>query len=311
VAKEATPKKSADELTYYRVGGSDDAGRRISGIYFATDEFVIYEAADLTMSTAADMPSQVRFYIAGGNDAGKALRKKIAGLMAIRSAIELLRSHEEISSDEKAWAGRELARAIATAFESEDETPPPAEFLAGTFTRLQSRLKSYFRKKYIASNLAAFAVVTLVLIGLIVIFGNYCQDVELKMHEFKLVWIAEYALYAIFGAIGSLLSVGIGVRNIDPDTDLRKWEHRFTGGARILIGVIGAIIVALAIDANLINPQLSAEATGSPPLPVYLLLSLLAGFSESFAPNLLRRASNKVSPEEPEKKPKVGGQTPT
>jgi hypothetical protein len=96
----------------------------------------------------------------------------------------------------------------------------------------------------------------------------------------------------------------MGIRSLDMDIDLRGWEHVFAGAIRIFIGVIGAIIVALAIDSNLLNPDFSADAgantganadantganAGRLSVAVYFFLSFLAGFSETLVPNLLRR----------------------
>jgi hypothetical protein len=109
--------------------------------------------------------------------------------------------------------------------------------------------------------------------------------------------LRHYAIYGIFGGLGAFLSVITGIRSIDFDIDLRPWEHTFAGATRIFIGVVGAVVMGLALDSHLIDPTFGHQTT-HPSAPrgvldqnvaLILILTFVAGFSESLVPNLLRK----------------------
>jgi len=94
-----------------------------------------------------------------------------------------------------------------------------------------------------------------------------------------------------------------GIRSVDLDLNLTKWEHVFSGATRIMIGVIGALVIGLALDSRLIDPTFgfheTAVSAAQPPgalgaldkhVAMYLIFAFLAGFSESLVPNLLRKS---------------------
>ncbi|MDJ0930247.1 hypothetical protein [Breoghania sp.] len=246
----------------------DPCERTVLETYYIIDKFVIYEAddaitfdekqeesesnkslygalewiwrgiVDSPSAEPAHPRSQVRYYINGDYDVGKEFRQKtFCSLARLCNDVNTL-------AVGKVWAGRELARAFLFVFEKEP-VEKPVSFLLETQNRLEAQIKSRLRKQYVFSNLFAFIGLSIVLC-LIYAYGSfYGVPVD----------VSRYVSYTLFGGTGALLSVSVGTRKIDPDIDLRRWEHRFTGMARIMIGAIGAIAVSVGrrfrLDRNL------------------------------------------------------------
>jgi hypothetical protein len=262
-------------------GDTDANGFKIETVFASTRYFVVYEA-----------DNQVRYILPDDYEFARALRRRIADLGGLRASIEDLRADPSLSLNEKTRAAREIAWALAQAFE--DETSPPSdkpkEILARVDARLRSLVKSHYRKRYVLANLAAFAVIEVILILLAIGFGHWWTLPE------SLSALHRYAIYGACGALGAFLSVITGIRSIDVDIDLKKWEHIFAGATRILIGVVGALVIGLALDSKFIDPTLGGEPSTSPVngsldrrLALYLMFAFIGGFSESLVPNLLRK----------------------
>jgi hypothetical protein len=268
-----------------KVGEKDLSGAEITNIYASTRQFVVYEAG-----------AQVRYLLPDAFEVAKKLRLKIAELGGLRASIEDLRCDPTLSANEKMRAARETAWALALAFENEEAAAAgePKDILTRVDARLRSLVRSHYRKKYCMANLAAFVVVELALIAL-AILGNFLYAAENVFHR--------YAIYGCFGALGAFLSVTTGIRSIDIDINLSRWEHVFAGATRILIGVVGAIVIGLALDSRLIDPTFgNAPADANTPpgalearFALKLILAFIAGFSESLVPNLLRRGEKTIS----------------
>jgi hypothetical protein len=265
-----------------RHGDTDANGFKIETVFCSTRHFVVYEAGN-----------QVRFVLPENYDVAKGLRRKIAAFGGLRASIEDLRADPSLSQNEKMRAAREIAWALTQAFE--DETSPPSdepkEILARVDARLRSLVKSHYRKKYVLANLAAFGAIEVILVFLAIGFAHWWNVPE------SLSAVHRYAIYGACGALGAFLSVITGIRSIDVDINLKNWEHIFAGATRILIGVVGALVIGLALDSKFIDPTLGGgelvpeTANGSLDrrLALYLLFAFIGGFSESLVPNLLRK----------------------
>lgn len=261
----------------------DPNGCPIVNVFASTRQFAIYEADD-----------QIRYMLPEDYEVAKALRKRISDLGGLRASIEDLRADKSISSGEKTRAAREISWALVQAFEDEGSPPSdkPKEILTRVDARLRSLVKSHYRKKYVFSNLAAFIGIEMVLILLAIItaYSSFGAHTDV---------LHRYAIYCAFGGLGAFLSVVTGVRSIEVDVNLKVWEHMFAGATRILIGVVGALIVGLALDSRFIDPTFGGSAQAAPAnsipgsldqqLALRYIFAFIAGFSESLVPNLLRR----------------------
>jgi hypothetical protein len=266
-----------------KIGLKDLHGSQITTIFSCTRQFVIYEA-----------DNQVRFMLPEDYNTAKALRQRIADLGGLRASIEDLRNHPSLNStNESMRSAREITWALAQAFEDESNPPSerPKEILTRVDARLRNLVKSHYRKKYVLANLIAFGAIEFLLLAMAIVFGHFITLPG------NMAALHHYALYAAFGGLGAFLSVITGIRSLDVDITLKKWEHVFAGANRIMIGVIGAVVVSLALDSNFIDPTFgnstAEKGEGMSGLKRQVALSLIfafiGGFSESIVPNLLRR----------------------
>jgi hypothetical protein len=269
-------------------GDKDANGFVIQAIFASTRQFVIYESGDETRYTLPD-----------DYDVAKILRAKIAELGGLRASIEDLKAESAVSAIEKHRAAREVAWALALAFENAPPADQAKDILVHVDARLRSLVKSNYRKTYVFANLAAFALIELVLIIIAICTWKFMGTLD-ALHR--------YALYGAFGGLGAFLSVITGIRSIDVDIDIKGWEHVFAGATRILIGVIGALVVGLALDSHLIDPTFgNSQAVTERPLgalnqelALRSIFAFIAGFSESLVPNLLRRGEQSAGATDPQ-----------
>jgi hypothetical protein len=272
-----------------KVGERDQSGAEIKNIYSSTRQFVIYEAGD-----------QIRCLLPDDFGVAKGLRQRIADLGGLRASIEDWRCDPSLSPNEKMRAARELAWALAQALEDENkpQSNEPKDILTRVDARLRSLVKSHYRKKYCVANLLAFGVIEVILI-VVTVFA-FLSGISGNLGA-----IHRYALYGCFGGLGAFLSVITGLRSIDIDINLSRWEHVFSGATRIMIGVVGGLVIGLALDSRLIDPTFGNSPTSAgssasvePRLALSLILAFIAGFSESLVPNLLHRAEQAVGSSE-------------
>jgi hypothetical protein len=279
------------------IGDKDPTGAVVQWVYTQTDLYSIYRADE-----------QVRYVLPDDYAAAKTLRHRIAPLGGLRASIEDLCSEQTIDHAERERAARELAWALSDAFETEGDnaSDQAKQVLMRVDERLRSLVMSHYRKKYVFANATSFVIVEALLILTAVflessIFGSIAHGAML----------ASYAKFGMLGALGAFLSVIAGVKSITCDIKLRAWEHVFSGATRIMVGVIGAWAIALALDSALVDPSFGhgADPSGQGKTPtsvreggleprtaMYLILSFIAGFSESLVPSILRRGEDAVAP---------------
>jgi len=92
------------------------------------------------------------------------------------------------------------------------------------------------------------------------------------------------------GSVGAFLSVSLNLKSLQIDPVAPRVMTTVSAVSRIVIGMIGAVFVLLVIRGNLAlglladlkNPQ------------ALLAIGILAGFSETFVPNVLRRVETQA-----------------
>jgi hypothetical protein len=281
-----TATSPAKKLT---VGGKDPSGNVVQWVYARTDWYTIYLA-----------DGQVRYVLPDDYSAAKALRRRIAPLGGLRASIEDLRSERTIDDDERARAARELAWALGDAFETEGDnaSDQAKQIMIRVDERLRSLVMSHYRKRYVFANATSFAIVEAILVA--VFLGSSMVSGNPRAGE-----LASYAEFGMLGALGAFLSVVASIRSITCDIKLSAWENVFSGATRIMVGVIGAWVIVLALDSALVDPTFGhgadqpagvREGGIAPRTAMYFILSFIAGFSESLAPNILRRGEDAVAP---------------
>lgn len=101
----------------------------------------------------------------------------------------------------------------------------------------------------------------------------------------------QAVLGAAVGSLGALLSIITRSNKISMDASAGWKVHYLESAARIVVGIFGALLVALAIKANLVLPSSSAANS----LPLIMLICIIAGASERLVPNLIKHIESTVT----------------
>lgn len=143
---------------------------------------------------------------------------------------------------------------------------------------LRARCVDSGRRWYLCAALVAAAIVSLA--GLVFWVSRDRLSVALGSGAVRA------AVGASAGGVGALASVALGVAARPVDSRIGRALHLLDGGLRIVSGCLGAFFVALAINARMfIAPLIDTSNQTS----AILLFGFVAGMSERFVPNLVRR----------------------
>jgi hypothetical protein len=99
--------------------------------------------------------------------------------------------------------------------------------------------------------------------------------------------LVTWSYVALFGSLGGFLSVASGLDRLELDP-AAWYVNAASGCSRIVIAVIGAWFVYLLIRAEIIFGTITQLQS----IWAVLALSVVAGFSETYVPNLLRKAES-------------------
>lgn len=93
------------------------------------------------------------------------------------------------------------------------------------------------------------------------------------------------------GSFGALLSIITRSNDISMDASAGSKVHYLEAAARIVVGLAGGCIVALAIKANLVLGSVNAINS----LASLIVICIIAGASERLVPNLIKQIEGSVS----------------
>lgn len=274
-ADDAQPTGDPTKLTQFLTKNMQDPnGEVVTDIYWTTNKYQIYSNG-----------SRIKFLLPDDYNVAMKLREQLYAIATERERIEALREHEAIRTSDKKFAERMLARCMAQAFEGHAESAKPV--LQRIEGRMAAIITGHYKMKYIYANALSLIAILALLLVLIFLWPAFEGA---KWFPFNTGVLVTYSKFAVFGAIGAFLSVSIGIRKIEIDTKLQSWEHMYAGSSRIIIGVIGALVIGLALESKLLSPGFGSKLDPT----VYYLLAFVAGFSETLVPNALRRAEQRT-----------------
>ena len=109
-------------------------------------------------------------------------------------------------------------------------------------------------------------------------------------------WIGNNAFDVVTGmlagGIGAILAISTSTKPLKSDASAGPWIHRMEGVVRVGTGVTGALLVALAIKANVV---LGFTKSFDDPLAALYVFCFAAGWSERFVKSMVNRVENLVS----------------
>lgn len=238
--------------------------KRVGWLIDSDDDFIVYIDEDGYVEWNMNDNGML------GKDTGEHLNK-IAFLESFDTG--------QLSGNQREVYARMLGEAVARLFQKDLEAAKGALVAAEQW--IIARTTEIARRWYLegaawASLLAAILAIFLV------IGGDLIPAVVGPMGSPKhTVLLGSFA-----GGLGAWLSVIQRGRLTALDITAGAWMHYLEGIFRIMIGVLGALIVALAIQANIIGHVEQLSAT--------LLLCMVAGVSERLVPSLIEQIESRA-----------------
>jgi hypothetical protein len=184
----------------------------------------------------------------------------------------------ELGRDRKRFPFIDLAVAQANVACLEGNGQEAQEILIGVRTRVGNLRTLAGRLQYILVCMATS--------GTIVVAAATLSHVSIPEEHIFVIWMAAC------GSLGAFLSVSLNLRHLEIDPEAPRAMTTISAVSRIAIGMIGAIFLYLVIKGGLI---LGLLADLKNPAAI-LAVALVAGFSETFVPNALRRVETQAAP---------------
>ena len=97
--------------------------------------------------------------------------------------------------------------------------------------------------------------------------------------------VFPYMQAMTYASIGGFLSVASTLKSIQIDSSDFGWFQFFYGAIRIIISMLSGLALYILIRSELVLPQLNYQEN----IFIIYILAIIAGFSESFLPNLLKK----------------------
>ena len=233
----------------FKIGVLDNDGSEIRSIYARTLEYVVYRTDKAIRIDIDDDCPNVNEYLKRHHKIGIDLARIYSWLPEYLSWSEAV--------------NKQIARAIATNvagnFDDAKAMLKHAEERIINLKTIQGRLQ------YTLS--AFFLVVIVFLISLLL--SGYSS--------------AVYSSVMLCGALGGVLSIAVGFRNLQIDIDSNWKTNSLIGGSRILIAITASLFSYFAIKSEIAFGFVSKiqENYG-----IYLI-AMVAGFAEMLVPNIM------------------------
>lgn len=241
------------KLEKYMVGDTDDKASVITRIYIKNANHIIYEindSGDIGMMMAD--PSIYPW---------KAISSHTARIST------LLRSRKE----KKAFLSN-MAKAYHDFFSGNSSS---------AVALLQTIERDIIKHKQVAGklNYLITGLILVVNICVLVMVFSFVPVMQ-AYHEWKMMFYM-----AAFGSFGGFLSISFRINKLKLDLEGGSLFPRLTAISRIFIAILSSFIVMAVIRSNLIFGVMNDPANPY----IYYTLAVLAGFSESFIPNILHQ----------------------
>lgn len=277
-------------------GGQDSMGNTVGRVFSRTAMFAIYTLAGKDDSTSS---LGLRYQLPEDYETSRAMRRNlipIAGLVAsISDMVAGMRPYLGIwpfrSRTYDSLCARTvevLARAMIFAFEGEGQTA--RDLLLRVREEIETRRDSMNRMRYVFANVFACAIILTV--GYAAVReGDWLPVLRQAAPLGAGAGEALVIDALLLGALGAFFSVSLDVGSVKVRHALTFSEMLYAGFVRIPIGVIAAGVVTLLISSGW---MLTAIDPASRAASLHLF-GFLAGFSEFFVPNALKRVEGEAT----------------
>ena len=242
----------------FQVGEPDRYGNKIIYIFGRTVHVMVYmvDGDHVAIDSPSDQPTEREFEIL-----------KVFNRLDSLISVGLQKS--------KAISLRyNLGGALCCALSDKDSTRPVNEFFADVSEQVTTRALDSARFVYVMSGFATAALALLILSLILCAF--YISPLE------RGGTIHAIILGVIGGIIGSAVSIFARSNTIEISPFKQNVFTAFQGASRIALGALFGFVFVCCVKANILLSILSEKPTG------LFAFSILAGFSETFVPELLK-----------------------
>jgi len=251
----------------YRAGSGDKAGRKITRIYAADQDYVIYFLeCDLYYETSPEIE----------HDLGTA----DAALARINRLLDANPPKNSREYDENCSILELAADALEMFFCG--EKAEATEILNGLCDKLKAKEEGQRRLFY---QLGTFAITVLVWVAYLLWLGKG--------------WFAHgwepWFLAAALAMAGGLFSVCLSIGSLEVNVNQEKLFLLFAGGTRAIVALLAGAGVLLAMRSKIfagITYSKDPPNIGEALITAEMFFCFLAGFSETFVPNILSKATD-------------------
>jgi len=251
----------------YRAGSGDKAGRKITRIYAADQDYVIYFLeCDLYYETSPEIE----------HDLGTA----DAALARINRLLDANPPKNSREYDENCSILELAADALEMFFCG--EKAEATEILNGLCDKLKAKEEGQRRLFY---QLGTFAITVLVWVAYLFWLGK---------GWFTHGW-EPWFLGAALAMAGGLFSVCLSIGSLEVNVNQEKLFLLFAGGTRAIVALLAGAGVLLAMRSKIfagITYSKDPPNIGEALITAEMFFCFLAGFSETFVPNILSKATD-------------------
>ena len=270
------PDYPADDWHNYRAGGRDKAGREIDKVYAFDDQYIIYFSdCELFYETQRD------------------LKADLASLNGAMARINRLLPDIPHMADPKTRATTAYQNQFSTLELVADacemvvlgQTPQAMEILAGITDRLQTTEEGKRRLTY-QLGAVSITVVGWMLYQLMLVLG--CLPVN---------W-SPWLFAAVLAMAGGVFSVCLNLGSLTVSVNQQTVFLLYAGATRSVVALLAGVAVLLAMRAKMfagISYDAAPPLVGDALLPAEMFFCFLAGFSETFVPNILRDTEKRTA----------------
>jgi hypothetical protein len=244
--------------------------KRIHTLIVASSDYIVYLDDDLFVEWAFD-PGNIE---AVEQDFGD-VANEVGHLETLSMVLLTSRYMEPF----RRLLGEALARIIA-----ENNPAGARAILAKAAAFLQSRSQEQARLWYLKGSGIACALA----IAAASVILWFRSDVDARLGADA----ATIAIGTCLGGLGAMLSILTRTSTIPVDAAAGAKLHYIESAARVLVGMCGALVVSMAVKANIVLGLANGTA---PEGAVLLVLSLAAGASERILPGVIKKVEGMVN----------------
>ncbi|HXB41901.1 MAG TPA: hypothetical protein VNZ49_15270 [Bacteroidia bacterium] len=271
-------KASAEEIEKIKPGFVLQEGPpllTVAYVYNKTKNYIIYEVKEtgqITYKTAENFPDNT-----------------------YSIALKLDKVETYLDSDRLLWSKyrNTMADIYYLCLEENKDTKLAEQMLDQIIPELELSIFGYSKIYYL--------IPCVITVAFFVLTCLFCRSYNYYITEYPKMHVVDeqilFVLYIVtFAALGGLFSVAINIDKHQEKISSRvKWGiHSFTGVFRILIAMLSGLTLYVLLNSKIIEIGFQKTSKGDYGHFIYYALAIVAGFSQTFIPNLMRKVEDTV-----------------